>query len=273
LPIAFGEKQRQRIEGAFEGDRKFATVEMVKRNGEWYAHFVLKKIVELPDEPETIIAIDRGERNLAVAVTISKQNPEKPMKGQFWRGEGIKRLRGLYSHIRRKLQEKHRFGKTERREKCKVNQQLHITANQIIEYAKQFQKPVIVMEDLNGIRRNFKKSKNLNRRFHSLPFRKLQAIVEYKALLNGIEVKYLQKKYVRNTSRKCHRCGHVALITYEREFKCPRCGLIYNRDLNACINIAHALMSSMEWGSREPPKPAYVTGGAKPQPNAGSSRL
>jgi len=183
LPIAFCEKQRQRIEGAFEGEWKFATVEMVKRNGEWYAHFVLSKIVELPDEPESIIAIDRGEHNLAVAVAISKQNPEKPMKGQFWRGEEIKRIRGLYGHIRRKLQEKHKLGeiKIKHKEKRKVNQQLHIIANQIIEYVKQFQKPVIVMENLNGIRRNFKKSKNLNRRFHNLPFRKLQAIVEYKS--------------------------------------------------------------------------------------------
>jgi len=115
------------------------------------------------------------------------------------------------------------------------------------------------MEDLNGIRRNLKKSKNLNRRFHSLPFRKLQAIVEYKALLNGIEVRYLQKKYVKNTSKRCHRCEHVAQITYEREFKCPRCGLIYNRDLNACINIAHALMRGMGWRSSEPRGPAYVT--------------
>jgi transposase len=54
---------------------------MVKRNGEWYAHFVLKKEVEVPDEPETVIAIDRGKRSLAVAVTISKSNPNKPMKG------------------------------------------------------------------------------------------------------------------------------------------------------------------------------------------------
>jgi len=30
LPIAFGEKQRQRIEGAFEGQWSFTTVEMVK---------------------------------------------------------------------------------------------------------------------------------------------------------------------------------------------------------------------------------------------------
>jgi len=54
---------------------------MIKRNGEWYARFMLKKIVELIDESEIII--DRGEVNLAVAATISKENPNKPMKGQF----------------------------------------------------------------------------------------------------------------------------------------------------------------------------------------------
>jgi transposase len=48
---------------------------MVKREGECYAHFILKKTVELADEPETVVAIDRGERNLAVAVAISKGNP------------------------------------------------------------------------------------------------------------------------------------------------------------------------------------------------------
>jgi len=275
LPIIFGEKQKQRIEEAFRGEWKFTTVEMVKRNGEWYAHFVLSKTIELPDEAETIIAIDRGEHTLATAVAILKSNPEKPMKGQFWRGGEIKRIRGLYSHIRRKLQEKYRVGKIKElkgRERRKVKQQLHMIANKIIAYAKQFPKPLIVMENLNGIRRKFKKSKNLNRRFHSLPFRKLQAIVEYKALLNGIEVKYLTKKYVKNTSKTCHRCGHVAQVK-GREFRCPRCGLTYNRDLNACINIAHALTRGMGWRSREPREPAYVSGGVKLQANAGSSRL
>jgi IS605 OrfB family transposase len=133
---------------------------MVKRNRKWYAHFVLTKTIELTDNPETVIAIDRGEHNLAVAVAVSKNNPQKPMRGQFWRGEEIKRIRGLYAHIRRKLQEKHRMGKVKKLksiEKRKVGQQLHITANQIIEYAKQFPKPVIAMENLNEIRNNFKK--------------------------------------------------------------------------------------------------------------------
>jgi len=78
LPIAFGERQRQRIEGVFEGDWP-SIVEMVKRN-EWYAHFVLKKTIELPDEPETVIPIDRGEHNLAVAIAISRSDPRKPIR-------------------------------------------------------------------------------------------------------------------------------------------------------------------------------------------------
>jgi len=251
LPIVFGEKQRQRIEEALKGEWKFAAVEMVKRDGEWYAHFILKKVVEVPDEPETVIAIDRGERNLAVAVAISKKNPNKPMKGNFWKGEEIKRIRGLYNHIRRRLQEKKLIKKVKElrgKERRKVNQQLHIVANQIVAYAKQFPKPIIVMEDLTGIRDNFDKSKELNRRFHSLPFRKLQIYIEYKALLEGIEVRYLPKKEVRNTSKTCHRCGHAAQVN-GREFRCPKCGLVYNRDLNACINIARRLMRSAGWGS------------------------
>jgi len=275
LPIIFGERQKQRIEEAFKGEWKFATVEMVKHNEEWYAYFVLTKTVELQDEHETIIAIDRGEHNLAVAVAISKNNPEKPMKGKFWRGEEIKRTRGLYGHIRRKLQEKKLLKKVKElrgKEKRKINQQLHIIANQIIVYAKQFLKPIIVMENLNGIRRNFKKAKKLNNRFHSLPFRKLQTIIEYKANLEGIEVKYLTKKETKNTSKTCHRCGHVAQVK-GREFRCPRCGLIYNRDLNACVNIAHALMRGMGWRSREPREPADGEIGVKPTLNAGSSLL
>jgi transposase len=170
LPIVFGEKQKQRIEEALRGEWQFTTVEMVKRDGEWYAHFVLKKAVEVPDEPETLIAIDRGEHNLAVAVAISRSSPDKPMKGQFWRGEEIKRIKGLYDHIRRRLQEKKLLKKVKElkgKERRKVNQQLHVIANQVIAYAKQFPRPMIVMEDLRGIRDSFHKSKELNRRFHS----------------------------------------------------------------------------------------------------------
>jgi len=107
LPIKFGKKQQKFIEEALQGKWQFCTVEMVKRNGEWYAHFVLKKEVEF-HEPETVVGVDSGEWNIATAIAISKQN-SKPMKGQFWSGTRIREIRGKYAHIRRNLQRKKRL--------------------------------------------------------------------------------------------------------------------------------------------------------------------
>jgi IS605 OrfB family transposase len=275
LPIVFGEKQKQRIEEALKNEWKFATVEMVKRNKEWYAHFVLKKTIFVINKPETIVAIDIGEHNLATATKILINNPNKPIQGKFWKGAEIKKTRGLYSHIKRKLMRKKLLKEVKRlgeKEKRKTNHLLHIIVNQIINYAKQSSNPAIVMEDITHIREKFNKSRKLNKRFHSLPFRKLQKYIEYKALLNGIPVYYLQKNLVKNSSKTCHKCGYVAQVK-GREFKCPNCGLRYNRDLNACINIAHRLMRSMGWGSCEPPKPANEELGVNPTLNAGSFAL
>jgi IS605 OrfB family transposase len=270
LPVVFGEREKL-IEEALEDKWKFATVEMTK-DEEWYAHFTLGKIVEIEDELETIVAIDRGERNLAVAAAIAKENPEKPMNGKFWKGADIKRTRGLYGHVRRSLQRKGRAGKVKaigQRENRIVDQMLHRTANEIVQYALRFEKPVIAMEDLTGIRGRFKGGRRLNRRFHALPFRKLQELVEYKALLRGIEVRYVS---ARNTTRTCHRCGHVAPVM-GRTIRCGECGLEYDRDLNAAVNIARRLTRSAGWGSRDAPEPAGVAEGEKPRPNAGSPCL
>jgi IS605 OrfB family transposase len=249
LPIVFGERQKNFIEKALQGRWQFCTVEMVKQNGVWYAHFVLKKEVEF-DEPETVVGVDLGEWNVATAVAISKQNP-KPMRGRFWSGAKIRYIRGKYTHVRRNLQRKKKFDVVKRighKEERMVNQQLHIMANEIVAYAKQFEKPIIAMENLNRIRENMNGSTKLNRRLHAWSFRRLQQYIEYKANLEGILVVYINPK---NTSKRCHRCGHVAQAN-GREFRCPKCGLIYNRDLNGAINIAQLLMRERGWRSCEP---------------------
>jgi len=252
LPIKFGKRQQKFIEEALQGKWQFCTVEMVKRNREWYAHFVLKKEVELIDEPETFIGVDLGEWNVAVAVAVSKNNPSKPMKGQFWSGAKIREIRGKYAHIRRNLQRKKRLDLVRRigsKEGRIVNQILHTIAKEIIEYTKQFPKPIIVMERLKNIRENMNGSAKLNRRLHAWSFRKIQMYIEYKANIEGVPVVYVNPK---NTSKRCHRCGYVARKVEGREFKCPECGLIYNRDLNSAINLARSLMRGVGWGCREP---------------------
>jgi len=241
LPIKFGKRQQKLIEEALQGKWEFSTVEMVKRDGEWHAHFLLKKEVELIDEPETFVGVDLGEWNVATAVAVSKYNPSKPMKGQFWSGAKIREIKGKYAYIRRKLQRKKRIDLVKRigsKEGRIVNQVIHTIAKEVVEYAKQFPKPIIVMEELKNIRENMNGSGKLNRRLHAWSFRKLQTYIEYKSNLEEILVVYVNPK---NTSKKCHRCGHVAQSVEGREFKCPYCGLVYNRDLNSAINLARSL--------------------------------
>jgi len=241
LPIKFGKRQQKLIEEALQGKWEFSTVEMVKRDGEWHAHFLLKKEVELIDEPETFVGVDLGEWNVATAVAVSKYNPSKPMKGQFWSGAKIREIKGKYAYIRRKLQRKKRIDLVKRigsKEGRIVNQIIHTIAKEVVEYAKQFPKPIIVMEELKNIRENMNGSGKLNRRLHAWSFRKLQTYIEYKSNLEEILVVYVNPK---NTSKKCHRCGHVAQSVEGREFKCPYCGLVYNRDLNSAINLARSL--------------------------------
>lgn len=156
------------------------------------------------------------------------------------------------------------------KENRKVNQEVHIIANEIIEYAKQFEDPIISMEDLTNIRYNFNISKKLNKRFHSLPFYKLRRYIEHKANKEGIDVRLIEPA---GTTKTCHICGNVSHV-YGREYKCTKCGMVYNRDLNGSINIAHFLMREMGWRRSEPLfEPTNENIGVNPNLNVGSSLL
>jgi putative transposase len=43
----------------------------------------------------------------------------------------------------------------------------------------------------------------------------------------------------KNTSKKCHHCGHIHkdLQVKTRKFHCEQCGKPLDRDVNAAINI------------------------------------
>ncbi|MBD3194678.1 MAG: IS200/IS605 family element transposase accessory protein TnpB [Candidatus Lokiarchaeota archaeon] len=256
FPIIFG-KRTELIEEAFYGEYAIKKVEMKKRKGMWYAHFTLSKEVAVPDSPEAVIDIDRGEKNFAVAVGIQKDSPNKPQRGIFWKGAEIKALKGKYHHIRRSLGRKkrpHEIKKLKGKLSRKIEHLLHHLANEIVEYAIQFEKPVIALEELTHIRDRFqknKKVKRLNRRMNSLPFRKFQTYIEYKALKRGIAVKYIDPMH---TSKQCYRCDTITNVGFHRTFSCPHCGLIYDRDLNASINIAHQITSSLGLGTHECPE-------------------
>jgi len=227
---------------------------VIKREGSWYAHFVVKKTVFFK-EPENIMGIDIGENNLAVAVALRG----KPRKAKFWRGSKLKQQRRKNSKVRANLQQKNWLDIVKRlrgRERRQVNQELHKLANEIVEYVKGFENPIIAMEDLTKMRASIHYGKKMNRRLHSLPFKQLQQFIEYKALWQGIPVAYVKAK---NTSKTCHHCGNVKKSLNGEVYRCSVCGMVYSRDLNASVNIAKRLL-----GQEAEPKSEEFGGDVNP---------
>lgn len=77
-----------------------------------------------------------------------------------------------------------------------------------VEYARQFENPVIVMEDLTYIRESLDYGKYMNRRLHSWAFARLQGRIEDKAKDAGIPVRYV---YL-NTPRRRAICARTSVI-------------------------------------------------------------
>lgn len=128
---------------------------------------------------------------------------------------------------------------TESREVVRVKQFLNRVSKAIVEEAKKT-KQAIVFERLRGVRYASKAgngaSKASRRRIALWPFRELQHQIKYKAGWDGVPVEYVSPA---RTTKTCHSCNFVnsALKITDRVWRCPSCGAILDRDLNAAINI------------------------------------
>ena len=63
--------------------------------------------------------------------------------------------------------------------------------------------------------------------------------LKYKFAWHKPDAEGVQFVNPHNTSKTCHYCGHVneELDVKTRQWKCPKCGRILDRDINAAINI------------------------------------
>jgi transposase len=78
-------------------------------------------------------------------------------------------------------------------------------------------------------------------------------------LEEGIPVYFVGEAY---TSKTCHRCGSLNTLVEKRLFRCRECGLEYNRDLNAAVNIASRSFGYIlgDRGSCDAPEPPLCKG-------------
>lgn len=146
----------------------------------------------------------------------------------------------------------------------KRNDELHKKCNEIIKFIKENGGNNLVVEDLsvksmtssqNSIEKIGKKnSKSMRKNILTIQFGKLLETLKYKCAVNEIYFKKVNPKY---TSKLCSKCGNIdkSLSIVNRTYKCDKCGLVIDRDLNACLNIVKKFEYFINTGKELPVEP------------------
>jgi IS605 OrfB family transposase len=215
----------------FSEEYETTGAELHYTNGNWMLHIHCKKEVtsdtseQAPPENGTVLGVDLGVTNLAVAST-----------GTFWTGDEFDHWRREYEKRRGDLQQHgtrwahENIQSVGRKENGRFTMTLHRISNELVAEARAHGCSVIAFEDLTDIRERTGASWG-----HKWAFNRLSNYVEYKAAEHGIDVDQVDPA---NTSRRCSHCGFTHPDNRDGEsFECLQCGYQNHADYNAAKNI------------------------------------
>jgi putative transposase len=118
---------------------------------------------------------------------------------------------------------------------------LHDISSKII---NENQVNMIGIEDLNvkGMVANRKLSKSIS----DVSWSKFVEMLKYKANFKGIRIIEIDR--FAPSSQLCNCCGYQnkELMLSDREWKCPKCGEVHDRDINAAINIKNIALKQLK---------------------------
>ena len=100
---------------------------------------------------------------------------------------------------------------------------------------------------------NMKKNRSLAKSISDAGWGEFLRQLEYKAAWYGRTVVGIDRWYP--SSKRCHDCGHTvsALPLNVREWTCPECGTVHDRDVNAARNILTAGLAGLACGETVSP--------------------
>ena len=216
-------------------DGKIMSATISKRGSKWFVSVA----VEINDAAKNIIktgksvGIDLGITDLLVLSDGSKIKAPKPLKAN------LKKLRTLNKNLSRtkkgsknREKAKTKLSRLHYKIRCIRQDSLHQITSKLV---KTFD--ALAIEDLNV--KGMVKNRRLSRAISDLGFFEFKRQLIYKANEQGKTVKSVGRFYP--SSKTCSSCGHVLgkgeLTLKMREWICPVCQVLHNRDLNASINI------------------------------------
>lgn len=187
-------------------------------------------VVDLPDVPliqpkePRVLGVDRGVINIAVT-----------SDGRFFNSKALRNVQGRYAFTKAGLQSagtrsarRHlrRLSGRERRFQTDSN-------HRIAKSLASMDFDALALEDLS-VKKTKKKGRRFNRMLGRWAFAQLQEFATYKCEERGKRVVLVAPQY---TSQDCSRCGRRG-SRRGSDFRCGKCGLRLNADLNAARNIA-----------------------------------
>jgi putative transposase len=225
------------------------------RVGKWFCSIAM----EVPDKNKvklknnaigidigtrTIAAVSNGkEYNLKPEIKISLKKNERSlerwqrtMSRRFKRGEKIQ-SKGFYE-AKEKVQKLYEKLSNIR------NDSLHKITTNIVNHKPER----IVIEKLNVA--GMKSNRRLAPTLQKFAFYKFQTTLTYKAKWLGIKVQQTNQFFP--SSQTCSKCGNVKGKNGEKKlgstkvYNCLKCGSIFDRDLNAAINLANAPLNILK---------------------------
>ena len=184
---------------------------------------------KLPTNKE--VGIDLGIKDLIIASNGSK------FKNHKWTAKYAKQLRKAQQHLSRKQKGSRRFERQrlkvalihEKIHNCRLDN-LHKISHKLV-----MENDVVYMENLNV--KGMVKNHNLAKMISDCSWSELKRQLHYKGDWDDTYIHEIFRFYP--SSKTCSNCGYLKndLTLGIREWTCPKCSTIHNRDINAAINI------------------------------------
>lgn len=180
---------------------------------------VFKNINKTKEVKKLEKRLKQKQRQISRKYEMNKIKKEGGVRCQFIKTKNIEKLENTTKLIHRKLANIR-------------NNYLHQVTTSIVK-----NKPYrIVIEDLNV--KGMMKNRHLSKAIQKQCFYKFRQYMTYKTELNGIELVIADRFYP--SSKTCSQCGSIKkdLQLKDRVYRCPHCGAVIDRDLNAAINLS-----------------------------------
>ena len=224
------------------GNITSCTIEQT-RDGKYYVSIA----VDIPNDTVVCVHKKKDYNELKVVgidmsmkdFSVDSDNGSNDTKAKYVRHyrKNEKKLKKLQRQVSRKV----KGSKNRNKARIKLAKLNRYIANCRLDFAHKLSRyyvdnyDVIVLEDINL--QDMSRTLHLGKSVNDLGFGMFKSFLEYKSKECDSIVMYIDKWFA--SSKTCHECGekNELLQLSDREWVCPHCGCVIDRDLNAALNI------------------------------------